>query len=216
MMSNGKPQSIRNVFSQQSNGAVADAVNASVRQDKARISSARVPIPQPAAETKSTRARPLDTSRVHSHNPTTHTQHAVKVTLWVKPRVKRGLEQTAAAEGLSLSAVGAAFLEQALQHSLSATYAPLLEPVIKQTIRTEMRGIATRLSWILVRVAFDAGQTRAIVTNILGKLPGVTEAEVKTILAMSQRTAKGNITRKTPQITALIDAVEQWMIEAAT
>jgi hypothetical protein len=29
------------------------------------------------------------------------------------------------------------------------------------------------------------------------------------LTSMSQRTAKGNITRKTPQLTALIDAVEQ-------
>jgi hypothetical protein len=214
MASNGKPQFLRQIFPLQSNGAAGEAVDAAVRQDKARISSARIPTAQPAAETKSTRAHPLGTSHVHSHNRTGHTQHAVKVTLWVKPRVKTELEQTAAAEGLSLSAVGAGLLEHALQHSLTATYAPLLEPVIRQTIRTEMRGIATRLSWILVRVAFDAGQTRAIATNILGKIPGVTEEQVKTILAMSQRTAKGNITRKTPQITALIDAVEKWLIEA--
>jgi hypothetical protein len=29
---------------------------------------------------------------------------------------------------------------------------------------------------------------------------------------MSQRTAKGNITRRTPQITELIEAVEQWLV----
>jgi hypothetical protein len=51
------------------------------------------------------------------------------------------------------------------------------------------------------------------VTNILGKQPGVTQDLLKDILAMSQKTAKGNITRKTPQLTALIDAVEQWLGE---
>jgi hypothetical protein len=114
------------------------------------------------------------------------------------------------------SVAESSFWDWFLQHSLTATYAPLLEPVITHAINKSMRGIATRLSWLLVRIAFDAGQTRAIATNILGKLPGVTEEQVKTILAMSQRTAKGNITRKTPQIKALIDAVEKWMIEPAT
>jgi hypothetical protein len=37
----------------------------------------------------------------------------------------------------------------------------------------------------------------------------MTEEKLKTILAMSQRTAKGNLTRKSPQLTALLDAVEQ-------
>jgi hypothetical protein len=35
----------------------------------------------------------------------------------------------------------------------------------------------------------------------------------KTILAMSQRTAKGNITRKTPQLAELMEAVEKWLAE---
>ncbi len=30
---------------------------------------------------------------------------------------------------------------------------------------------------------------------------------------MSQRTAKGNITRKTPQIAELMEAVEKWLAE---
>jgi hypothetical protein len=39
----------------------------------------------------------------------------------------------------------------------------------------------------------------------------MTEDMLKNILAMSQRTAKGNITRKTPQIAELMEAVEKWL-----
>jgi hypothetical protein len=39
----------------------------------------------------------------------------------------------------------------------------------------------------------------------------MTEDILKNILAMSQRTAKGNITRKTPQIAELMEAVEKWL-----
>jgi hypothetical protein len=76
-----------------------------------------------------------------------------------------------------------------------------------------MRARDARLAWLLVRVAFDTGQTRAIVTNILGRQQGMTEEKLKNILAMSQQTAKGNITRKTPQITELMEAVEKWLAE---
>jgi hypothetical protein len=41
----------------------------------------------------------------------------------------------------------------------------------------------------------------------------MTEEKLKNILAMSQQTAKGNITRKTPQITELMAAVEKWLAE---
>lgn len=75
-----------------------------------------------------------------------------------------------------------------------------------------MRSISTRLAWLLVRVAYDGGQTRSLVTNILGRQPGMTPDLLKTILKGSGKTAKANITRRTPQIVALIEAVEEWLV----
>jgi hypothetical protein len=135
----------------------------------------------------------------------------VLIGVWVKPRVKAELQQQAKTEGLSVSAVTAARIEEALQHAVNMQYSALLTPIIEAAIDKRMRARDARLAWLLVRIAFDTGQTRSLVTNILGRQPGVTEDLLKTILAMSQRTAKGNITRKTPQIAALIEAVEQWL-----
>jgi hypothetical protein len=91
-------------------------------------------------------------------------------------------------------------------------YHALLEPIIKVTIRKHLFGGFNRLAWLLVRIAFDAEQTRALVTNILGRQQGMTEETLKNILAMSQRTAKGNITRRSPEMRELIDAVENWLL----
>jgi hypothetical protein len=41
----------------------------------------------------------------------------------------------------------------------------------------------------------------------------MTEETLKTTLAMSQRTANGNITRKTPQLAELMEAVEKWLAD---
>ena len=90
-------------------------------------------------------------------------------------------------------------------------YGAFLQPIIEQAIRKQMQGISTRLAWLLVRVAFDAGQTRNLVTNILGRQAGITPDTLKTILEQSGKAAKGNITRKTPQLTELMEAVEQWL-----
>lgn len=182
-----------------------------VRQDKARLKSARQASPQPAPVTKVTRARLSNTSRVRSQNADGARRE--RVTLWVDPLVKAEVERIADREGLSVSAAGAAFLHQSLQKDADLQYGALLTPVIERAIARQMRGIATRLAWLLVRVAFDAGQTRSLVTNILGRQPGVSQSVLKTILDGSARSAKANITRRTPQIENLIEAVEHWIKE---
>jgi hypothetical protein len=110
-----------------------------------------------------------------------------------------------------VSAAGAAFLKQALQNNVDMHYSALLTPIIEAAIDKRMRQRDSRLAWLLVRVAFDTGQTKSLVTNILGKQQGMTEDALKNILAMSQRTAKGNITRKTPQLAELMEALEKWL-----
>jgi hypothetical protein len=152
-----------------------------------------------------------DRPRVRSQKPPKAASKTAKVTLWIKPIVKQELERMAKREGLSLSAAGAAFLEEALRQKLHIQHAVLLQPIIEQAIRRQMRGISTRLAWLLVRVAFDAGQTRSLVTNVLGRQPGVTPEILSTILDNSSKTARGNITRRTPQLTELIEAVEDWI-----
>lgn len=181
-----------------------------VRQDKARVESARVSLPQPAPVTKVTRARLSNTSRVRS-SAIRGREKRERVTLWVDPLAKAELERLAVQEGLSISAAGAAFLDKALQRNIDLEYSALLQPIIEQAIARQMRGISTRLAWLLVRVAFDAGQTRCLVTNILGRQPGVSDAILKTILEGGARTSKANIMRRTPQIESLVEAVEQWI-----
>jgi hypothetical protein len=183
-----------------------------VRQDKAREDRARTASLQPAPVTKVTRALFTNNTVVRSQNSSGARQKSDRVTLWVDPVVKTHLARLAEREGLSVSAAGAAFLRKALQQDIDLEYSALLEPIIEKATARQMRGIATRLSWLLVRVAFDAGQTRSIATNILGRQAGMNQDLLKTILAESGKAAKANITRRTPQITDLISAVEKWIV----
>jgi hypothetical protein len=210
-VNNVKRQSAKNIFSQQPNGANAQTLNASVVQDKARISSARTATRQPAPHDNPMRAHALNTGAARSKNKPNPKRKTVQLTLWVDPIVKRELQRVAEQEGLTVSKSGAAILKQALQHNVDMHYSELLTPIIEAAIDKRMRSRDARLAWLLVRVAFDTGQTRAIVANILGRQQGMTEEKVKNILAMSQRTAKGNITRKTPQLAELMEAVEKWL-----
>ena len=157
-------------------------------------------------------ARRQRTTRLFVHK--THNgarQNLAQVTLWVDPVVKAHLERLALQEGLSVSAAGAAFLRRALQQNVDLQYSALLQPIIEHAIAKQMRSISTRLAWLLVRVSINSGQTRSLVTNILGRQPGMTTDLLRTVVKQSADTARGNITRRTPQIEDLIQSVENWL-----
>jgi hypothetical protein len=155
----------------------------------------------------------LSNGATRSKNAPLPKRKTVHLTLWVDPIVKAELQRLAEEEGLTVSKTGSAFLEQALKNNVDMQCSALLTPIIETAIDKRMRSRDSRLAWLLVRVAFDTGQTRSLVTNILGRQQGMTEDMLKNILAMSQRTAKGNITRKTPQLAELMEAVEKWLAE---
>ena len=180
----------------------------SVRQDKGTVRSARIASTQPAPQTKITRARPMDTKKARSQNKYFHYQRTEKVTIWVKPLVKKALERIAQSEGLSISATGGAFLEKAIQSDIHSQHGALLETIIEQAIQKGMRAYSNRLASLLIRVAFASEQTRALVTNILTRQPGVTPELLKAIMDGSSNTAKRNITKRTPQLAAIIEEFE--------
>lgn len=216
MVNNRNPQFCQNIFLSQTNLGKTTQRHGDVRQDKMRISPARTASPQPALPPTEPRAQSMNTPAPRSQTSSALKEKTQQLTLWVKPTVKAELQRVAHQEGLSVSATGGALLEKSLQQTIDMHYGALLRPIIEQTIAREMRTISTRLAWLLVRVAFDSGQTRSLVTNILGRQPGVTPEVLKTILEGSGKTAKANITRRTPQITELIETVEQWLVAGDT
>jgi hypothetical protein len=184
-----------------------------VRQDKDRINCDRAASLQPAAVNKFTRSQATSRKSARSKNIPADNPRCVPVQVWVSPIVKDELSRIASQDGLSLSSTGAALLERAVQRNVDMQYGALLRPIIEDAIAKQMAGIATRLTWLLVRIAFDAGQTRSLVTNILGRQAGVTPPVLKTLLDGSGRSAKANIMRRTPNISQLVSSVEQWITE---
>jgi hypothetical protein len=134
--------------------------------------------------------------------------------LWVNPIVKAEVQRQAELTGLSVSATGAALLEEILRQKLHVQQAATLETVLEKIIAKSHRSLATRLSWLLVRIAFDTGQNRVLATNTLGMQEGMTEDLLKEILATADSRTKANLTRKTPQLIDLMEAVEKWLLEA--
>jgi hypothetical protein len=147
-----------------------------------------------------------------THTVPTSPINAVPVQFWVKPIVKAELARMAAIDGLSLSATGAALLEEIIRQKLHVQQAATLETALAKSIAKANRSLATRLAWLLVRIAFDTGQTRVLTTNILGRQEGMTEENLKEILATADKRTKANLTRRTPQLTELMRSVEAWLL----
>src|SRR5439155_12694623 len=119
----------------------------------------------------------------------------------------------AQSEGLSMSQTIAALLREILRQRFHKQQAATLPQLIDQAVAKSHRSMATRLSWLLVRIAFDIGQTRVLATNTLGMQEGMTQDSLKEILETADKRTKANLTRKTPQLTQLMEAVEKWLLE---
>src|SRR2546421_11728374 len=213
MVNTAHTQTSHNVFERQVHTTNGQQPRRGVWQDNPTPRSARTALPQPAPPKKAMRPQQMNSNLSRSQNRSTAKRKTVHLTLWIKPVVKAELERIAEQEGVSVSRAGGAFLEQALQSQVDMHYSALLHPIIEQAITKQMRSYSSRIAMLLVRVAFASEQTRGIVTNILGRQPGVTPDVLTTILDGSSNTAKGNITRLTPQLESIVTEVEQWLRE---
>jgi hypothetical protein len=213
-MENTQPaQFVTNGLPRQSSATVGATTLRRVGQDKGAFLRERTASAQPAPQETLMRPQQMNRNTSRSQNNPTPKRKTVHLTLWVKPVVKAELQRLAEQEGLSVSATGGAFLEQALQQHIDLHYSALLQPIIEQAIRKQMRSYSNRIAVLLVRSLFTSEQTRSIATNMLGRQPGVTQPVLEEILNGTSNTAKRNITRITPQLADLIKEVEQWMEE---
>ena len=146
------------------------------------------------------------------NKPSTKRQ-TVPLTIWVKPIEKEDLERVASLEKISLSQAGRTLLRRGMQTNVEMRYASFLEPVIERVIARHLNNRDSRIISLLVRIAFDSGQTRGIVTNILGLQPDITPDLLRDILDGADKSAKSNIMKKTPQVEELIEALNKWFFE---
>ncbi len=186
-----------------------------VWQDKTAPQRVRAASPQPAPQKNMTRTRQTDTkiSRSQKHS---NKRKTVQLNVWVRPQLKAEIERIAKLEGLSVSQTGGAALEEWVRQQLHTQHAVLLQPIIETTIRKEISKIITRQVLFQVRVAFEAGQSRRILTNILKLQNGMTNEKLFEIIDASAKETRKHLFRRTPEMVSLIQEVEAWFREENT
>src|SRR5947209_14152119 len=204
-------QTAQTIFPRRSYTRSVQQPQSGVGQDNPAPPPARAANTQPAPTKNTMRPTQQKTKTTRTQQGKTKRRKTVHLTVWVRPVVKAELERIAESEGLSISSVGAAFLEKALQHNLHSQHTTLLDLTIEKAIGKHMRSYSTRIAVLLVRSLFASEQTRSLVTNILGRQDGITQPVLEHILNGSSNAAKRNITRVTPQLKTMLAEVEQWM-----
>jgi hypothetical protein len=200
-------QNQAHIFSIKNKPLIEQKTHHDVRQDKDRVKRDRTGTSQPAPNKIMMRSHGLSTNLVRSKNNNKPKRKTIHLTLWVDPIIKGELERRAKSNRVSISQIGGHLLQQALQTTIDMQYGSIFEPMIARAIGKQLRQRDTRLIALLVRIAFDSGQTRSIVTNILGTQPGISPDLLREIIEESDRRAKLNIARKTPQMTELMETL---------
>jgi hypothetical protein len=185
---------------------------AGVWQDKDAPGRVRVASRQPVIVGNTPRTLSQNTKSTRVQNRANR-RKLVQVASWVDEPIREQLLIIAQSEGLSMSQTIAALLREILRQRFHKQQAATLPQLIEQAVAKSHRSLATRLSWLLVRIAFDTGQTRVLATNTLGMQEGMTEDSLKEILETADKRTKANLTRKTPQLIDLMEAVEKWLLE---
>jgi hypothetical protein len=205
-----------NGFAYQTKYQKREAVRGDRVQDKGASLRTRVASGQPALPRNAARPHTTRSDFPRSQNSPTPKRKTVSLTLWVDPIVKAKLSKRAEEERISLSATGTAFLKIGMQQDADIHYSAFLEPILERGMDRRMQALGNRLAALLVRVAYDAGQTRAIATNILANVPGVTQETFRTILRESEKSARNNIIHRSPQVAELIQLLTKWLTEEQT
>jgi hypothetical protein len=210
MPNTAQPQSPQNIFTKQANRTKNKLTTRDLRQDKYAPERVRAGSRQPVRTHIIARTQRADTKQTRSKKRSTNRQ-TEQIAAWVPKPIKAEIQRLMEQNGWSQSYAVKTLVEAGLAHSLGQQHAVMLKATIEEQIRKEMRSFRTLLTWLLTRVAFDAAQSRILTKNILSRQPGLTPKRRDEILDECVRRAKSNITRETPQLTEIVEAVERWM-----
>ena len=213
LLNNSVLHSPANIYPNQTKTNNEHKTHGDVGQDKDAGSRVRQALAQPVILSSSPRTPPKHTKspRVQNHS-TKRKLH--QVAAWVDEPIILQLQDLARVQHLSMSQTIRGLLTEILRQKFHQQQAATLPELIDQAVAKANRTMATRMAWLLIRIAFDVGHIKVLATNTLGMQEGMTEESLKDILQTADKRTKANLTRKTPQLTELMQTVEQWLLEA--
>src|SRR3989442_2498961 len=196
----------KNIYQNQIKAKNEHKTHGGVGQDNNGVGRGRAASGEPVIVGNSPRTRGLNHLLPRSQKHST-SRKTVQVASWVDEPIRAQLAELARSQNLSMSQTIHDLLKEILRQKFHQQQAATLPSIIEKAVAKSNRSLATRLAWLLVRIAFDTGQTRVLATNILGMQAGMTEENLKEIFRNPAKRPKDNVPRKAPQLTKIMEAV---------
>jgi hypothetical protein len=206
-----KPQTQRNIYTNQQNQTTPAKKIRNVWQDKGARDRARAVADQPAPLAKGQRALSMNNQKVRSQKGNSIRVKLIHTTLHLDPVGRGALEEAAEEGGLSISAVGNQVVHDWAISRGEQKYKTTLKAELRQMFREELAAFGHRIVFFLMRIAISAEQGRILITNsvkLILQMRG--KYDEKTYLTMvddSAKLARRNVLKKTPQLKSLL---EEW------
>ena len=206
------PPQPQNIYQNQSKQSKNGEAHGGVRQDKYADSAVRGASDQPSTHS-TTYAYAHKNTKSHRSKKHSKKRRLSQLATWVEDPIVFKVHQKARKRNLSVSETLRKLILKALKDEESVDEALDTES-LRESVKRDNNRLARRLSWLLVWLIFDVSHIKAHTTNILGMQKGMNEELLKDILRDADRQTKTKFSRKNPDLTAFVDAIEKWLSEA--
>jgi hypothetical protein len=157
---------------------------------------------------------PARTPLSNTTNPRTK-KHSKKRRLsqlatWVEDPIVFKVRKKARAKDLSMSAALREIILTGLKDEGSADEA-LEKASLRESHARDIRALGSRLAFLLVWLIYDVGYIKLLSSSTLGMQKDMTPELLKDIFHQADRKTTAALSRKRPELTPLVKAVEQWL-----
>lgn len=175
--------------------SLSSASNQPLRSDKPVLKVSTTEQKQPPKKTQSAKGRPhlaagwidADTNAI------------------IEFRKREGKRQ---GKNLTRSTVISDMLKEAAQNDAFSRNQAILAPIIRDTIRAELKHFENRHIALIARIAYWVGQILLLLQSLLRLVLKTNLEKYRDIQRESERSARVNITRRTPQVDEVIGRVK--------
>jgi hypothetical protein len=210
LMNKQTPSFNQNIYQHQTKQTKNGEAHGGVVQDKYADSRVRRALDQPV-----TLSGPSRTSLSNTKTPRAKKRsrpgRLSQLATWVEDPIVFKVRKLARDKNLSMSKA----LRRIVIKGLSAEDGALDEALdtesVRESVKRDNRRLGRRLSWLLIWLLFDVSHIKAHTTNLLGMQKGMTGEMLKDILRDADRHTKTRLSRKNPELTEFVDAIETWL-----
>src|SRR4029453_8387049 len=86
--------------------------------------------------------------------------------------------------------------------------------MVSARVESGLRALGSRLAFLLVWLIYDVGYIKLLASSTLGMQKDMTQELLKDIFQQADRKTTAALTRKRPELSPLVEAVEKWLVTA--